>query len=109
MTGAYTGKIAIVDEKECFLNQRVLKIDCISKAFIYIFLKLNKKRIFNLAHGSGQPNLSLKSLNNMTVNYSIGNITSFKKYDYLFWLIVNLSVKIKKLRQIKDILLDKYF
>ena len=109
MTGAYVGRIGIVDEENCFLNQRVLKIDCISKSFIYIFLKTNRNEIYGLAHGSAQPNLSLENLYNMDLDFSYKKIEEFKKYDYLFWCIVNKKKEIKKLKRIKEQLLDKYF
>lgn len=109
MTGAYLGRTGIVDDFDCYLNQRVLRIECVSKSFLYTFLKLNEKEIFNLGRGSAQPNLSLEDFNNMEIHFDIHDVSSFKKYDYLFDELVNYKIKNRKLKQIKQKLLSKYF
>jgi len=109
MTGAYLGRVGIVDDFDCYLNQRVLRIKCISKSFCYTFLKLNEKRIFNLGRGSAQPNLSLDDFNNMEIHFDACDVSSFIKYDYLFDELINYKIKTRKLRQIKQLLLSKYF
>ena len=109
MTGAYLGRCGIVDEDDCYQNQRILKIECVSKAFCYAFLKTNETTIFQLGRGSAQPNLSLEDFYKMDLNYSVSAIKDFKKYDILFFKLLSLKRNNKKLRTIKQQLLQKCF
>lgn len=109
MTGAYLGRSGIVDEENCYLNQRVLKISGISKSFLYCFLKYNQNEIFNLGKGSAQPNLSLSDLNCFPVNYDINDINSFCENDKYIDLIINLKIETRKLKTLKAQFLTKFF
>ena len=109
MTGAYLGRSGIVDEENCYLNQRVLKISGISKSFLYCFLKYNQNEIFNLGKGSAQPNLSLSDLNCFPVNYDINDINSFCDNDKYIDLIINLKIETRKLKSLKAQYLTKFF
>lgn len=109
MTGAYLGRSGIVDDDNCFLNQRVLKVHCTSKSLCYIFLKLNEDNIFNLGKGSAQPNLSLEDFYNIDLPFSYNDVMAFEKYDYLFDVILRYKIQKKKLKKIKQFLLLKYF
>ena len=95
MTGAYLGRLGIVDEDNCYLNQRVLKISGMSKSFLYCFLKYNQNEIFSLGKGSAQPNLSITDLNIFPVNYSHNTIKSFCFNDKYIDYIINLKQEIK--------------
>ena len=109
MTGAYLGRSGIVDEENCYQNQRVLKIKCESKAFCYAFLKNNENAIFQLGRGSAQPNLSLEDLYNLEINYDLATVKMFCRYDCLFDKLLSLKIKNKKLASLKQQLLNKYF
>lgn len=109
MTGAYLGRSGIVDENNCYLNQRVLKICSSSKSFLYCFLKFNQNDIFNLGKGSAQPNLSLSDLNCFPVNYDINSIKLFSKNDKYIDLIINLKMENRKLKAMKEQYLIKFF
>ena len=109
MTGAYLGRSGIVDEENCYLNQRVLKIESPSRSFLYCFLKHNQQDIFNLGKGSAQPNLSLADLFELPVNYSIESIFNFKKNDRYFECLLNFKIKIKQLKTVKNMFLNKFF
>ena len=108
MTGNI-GRSGIVDENNCYLNQRFLKIVSKSKLYLYDYLIKNKSKIITLGKGTAQLNLSLEDLNELIVNNSIEEINKFSKYDYLFDYILNLKLQIKKLKEIKSKLLEKYF
>ena len=108
MTG-YIGRAGIVDEKNCFQNQRTLKISCVSKSFVYATIKANEKAINDLGSGSAQANLSLIDFLNIDIPYSLEEIKKFKDNDCLFDSILIYKMKIKQLINIKDKLLQKYF
>ncbi len=109
MTGAYLGRSGIVDEENCYLNQRVLKIECNSKAFLYCFLKIHQNDIFALGKGSAQQNLSLTDLNYFRVDYSLDDIIRFQKNDSYIQFILNYKIKIKWLKNLKQKYLKKFF
>ena len=108
MTGNI-GRSGIVDENNCYLNQRVLKIVSKSKLYLYDYLIKNKRKIITLGKGTAQLNLSLEDLNELVVNNSVEEINKFSKYDYLFDYILNIKLQIKKFKKIKSKLLEKYF
>lgn len=109
MTGAYLGRCGIVDEDNCFQNQRILKVCCESKAFCYTCLKMYQNEIFQLGKGSAQPNLSLDDFYNYEINFKSSIIKEFKKFDALFDYILYHKIENKKLYKIKSFLLSKYF
>ena len=109
MTGAYLGRSGIVDEENCYLNQRVLKIECESKAFLYCFLKIYQNDILALGKGSAQQNLSLADLNNFRVDYSLADIMKFQKNDSYIQFILNYKIIIKRLKNLKQKYLKKFF
>jgi len=108
MTGNI-GRTGIVDEDNCFLNQRVLKISSKSKLYLLCYLNKYKKDIIQLGKGTAQLNLSLDDLNKMTIYNSSEEIDYFKKYNYIFDIMLNNRIKNKKLNEIKQNLLSKYF
>lgn len=108
MTGNI-GRTGIVDEDNCFLNQRVLKVSSKSKLYLLCYLTKYKKDIIQLGKGTAQLNLSLDDLNKMTVYNSNEEIDMFKEYDYIFNIMLNNRIKNKKLKEIKQNLLSKYF
>ena len=108
MTGNI-GRVGIVDEEDCYLNQRVLKIESTSKLYLFCFLLKYKKKIVVLGKGTAQLNLSLNDLNNIIVKNNSCDVTSFSKYDALFEKIVNTKLQLKKLTKVKELLLSKYF
>ena len=97
MTGAYLGRCGIVDEDNCFQNQRILKVCCESKAFCYTCLKMYQNEIFQLGKGSAQPNLSLDDFYNYEINFKSSIIKEFKKFDALFDCILHYKIENKKL------------
>ena len=109
MTGAYLGRSGIVDEDNCYLNQRVLKIESTSKSYLYCFLKHNQQDIFNLGKGSAQPNLSLADLYEFPVNNSLESISYFSKNDIYLHILLDLKIKIKQLKNVKIKCLNKFF
>ena len=108
MTGNI-GRVGIVDEENCYLNQRVLKVICKSKLYLYAYLIKYKGIIITLGKGTAQLNLSLEDLNKLIINNSLEEINKFSKYDYIFDYLVNIKLQIKKLKEIKSKLLEKYF
>ncbi|MDI3349671.1 restriction endonuclease subunit S [Mycoplasmopsis arginini] len=108
MTGNI-GRSGIVDENNCYLNQRVLKITSDSSSYLFAYLHKYKKEIIQLGKGTAQLNLSLDDLKELKVFNSYNEITSFKKYDCLYSSLLNCKLVIKKAKQIKQLLLSKYF
>lgn len=108
MTGNI-GRTGIVDEANCYLNQRVLKLDCISKSYLLAYLIKYKKEIMQLGKGTAQLNLSLEDLKHLKVKNSISEINEFQKYDPIFNSLINTKLLIKKASEIKHFLLSKYF
>lgn len=108
MTGNI-GRAGIVDENNCYLNQRVLKLCCVSKSYLFAYLLKYKSNIIQLGKGTAQLNLSLEDLKQMVVNNSDKEIKEFSKYDYIFDSLLNCKSVIKKTKELKAILLNKYF
>ena len=108
MTGNI-GRSGIVDENNCYLNQRVLKTTSISSSYLFAYLLKHKKDIIQLGKGTAQLNLSLDDLKRLKVYNSYAEIAAFKKYDYLYNSLLNCKLIIKKANQIKQLLLAKYF
>ena len=108
MTGN-VGRVGIVDEYNCYLNQRLLRVKASSSLYTYLYFKKYRKDIELLARGTAQKNLSLIDLQNTNVYNSATDIYKFSKYDYLFNLLLQNKLKIKKLKSLKQILLSKYF
>ncbi|MEA4333851.1 restriction endonuclease subunit S [Mycoplasma sp. 1232] len=108
MTG-YVGRTGIVDSEDCYLNQRIIKITCESKALIYTYLLMDKENISSLGHGSAQPNLSISDFLNIKVPFGENEVNYFKKYDYIFDAILKNRMNIRKLTNLKKLLLSKYF
>lgn len=108
MTGNI-GRCGIVDEENCYLNQRVLKLTCESKLYLYCFLLKYKNEIVNLGKGTAQLNLSLEDLKDIKIHNSCDDILLFKKNDFLFDELIKLKLKIRKLHALKANLLSKYF
>ncbi|MEA4162719.1 restriction endonuclease subunit S [Mycoplasma sp. 4404] len=108
MTG-YVGRTGIVDSEDCYLNQRIIKITCESKALIYTYLLMDKENISSLGRGSAQPNLSISDFLNIKVPFDENDVNYFKKYDYIFDAILKNRMNIRKLTNLKKHLLSKYF
>ena len=108
MTGNI-GRTGIVDEDNCFLNQRVLKLDCSSKSYLLGYLLKYKSDIIQLGKGTAQLNLSLEDLKQLQVHNSKEEIMLFKKYDSIFSSLLNCKLVIKKAKDLKANLLIKYF
>lgn len=108
MTGNI-GRTGIVDEENCYLNQRVLKLQAKSKLYLLCYLIKYKQEIIQLGKGTAQLNLSLEDLNNLVVRNTINEIENFAKNDVIFNRLLNVKLQIKKLRKIKNDLLSKYF
>ena len=108
MTGNI-GRTGIVDDDNCFLNQRVLKLDCSSKSYLLGYLLKYKSDIIQLGRGTAQLNLSLEDLKQLQVHNSKEEISRFKKYDIIFSSLLNCKLTIKKAKNLKTILLNKYF
>ena len=108
MTGD-VGRVGIVDQENCLLNQRVLKVTGISPAYTYAFLKSNYYNISMISKGSVQQNLSVNDLYNISVYNSKQQIIEFKKYDSLFAKMIALKKENIKLQQLKLNYLAKFF
>ena len=108
MTGNI-GRSGIVDENNCYLNQRVLKLDCSSKGYLFAYLVKYKKDIIQLGKGTAQLNLSLEDLKQLLVKNTKTKINEFKQYDSIFNSLINTKLVVKKAKEIKQILLSKYF
>ena len=108
MTGD-VGRVGIVDQENCLLNQRVLKVTGISPAYTYTFLKSNYYNISMISKGSVQQNLSVNDLYNISVYNSKQQIFEFKKYDSLFEKMIALKKENIKLQQLKSNYLAKFF
>lgn len=108
MTGNI-GRTGIVDEENCYLNQRVLKITSNSNLYLFCYLMKYQRVIIQLGKGTAQLNLSLEDLNKLEVKNSDSEILSFTKYDIIFDSLVNIKLQVKKLKIIKEHLLKKYF
>ncbi len=108
MTGNI-GRYGIVDDNNCYLNQRVLKITSVSKSYLLAYLQKYKNQIIQLGKGTAQLNLSLEELKQLKVFNSYAEISAFGRYDYIFDLLLNCKLVIKKAKKIKQLLLSKYF
>ena len=108
MTGNI-GRSGIVDEDNCYLNQRVLKLYSPSNLYLLCYLLKYKQNIIQLGKGTAQLNLSLEDLNKLDVKNSVDEILSFSKYDVVFNELINIKLQVKKLKKIKSNLLSKYF
>ena len=80
MTGN-VGRVGVVDDHNCLLNQRVLKIMCCSPSYLLGYLITHKNEIARFG----------------------------KANDDLYAELVLLKMKIRKLRDMKKALLSKYF
>lgn len=108
MTGNI-GRVGVVSEENCYLNQRLLKIKCESKSYAFAYFLKHQQEIITLGKGTAQANLSLEDLRKCYVYNSEEEIKAFAKYDYLFELYVNIQTKINALVSNKQLLLKKYF
>lgn len=108
MTGE-VGRSCIVDENNCLLNQRVLKVYGNSQAYTFAYLKQNYSSIVNIAKGSVQQNLSVNDLYNLPVIHTKEQIEDFKKYDILIEKYIKLKVENIKLLELKNKNLSKFF
>jgi hsdS len=108
MTGE-VGRVGIVDEINCLLNQRVLKVYNHSNSYTYAYLKSNYNTISSISKGSVQQNLSTTDLNCLSIYHSINDIIDFKKYDLLFDKILKLKQENIKLNKLKQLYLAKFF
>ena len=108
MTGNI-GRTGIVDEDNCYLNQRVLKIHSPSNLYLLCYLQKYKHEIIQLGKGTAQLNLSLEDLNKLEVKNSVDEILSFSKYDFIYSELINIKLQIKNLKKIRSNLLSKYF
>ena len=108
MTGNI-GRIGIVDENNCYLNQRVLRLECQSKSYLFAYLLKYKNEIIQLGKGTAQLNLSLEDLKQLVVHNSDTEIKQFSKYDCLFDSLLQCKLIIKKAKDLKATLLNKYF
>ena len=109
MTTGNIGRTGIVDEENCYLNQRMLKLQARSKLYLLCYLIKYKQEIIQLGKGTAQLNPSLEDLNNLVVRNTIYEIKKFAKYDVIFDKLLNVKLQIKKLQKIKSNLLSKYF
>ena len=108
MTGNI-GRVGIVDENDCYLNQRVLKLTSQSKLYLFSYLTKYKIDIINLGKGTAQQNLSLQDLYELDVHNTKEEIKQYAQYDFIFDLLLKYKLQIRKLKQEKDLLLKKYF
>lgn len=114
LTGATLGKIGILPYNfEGYINQRVgliyPKMSYTSVLGVLLQKEIRNKLI-SLGHGSAQPNLSPKAVNEMIVNI---DIEACRKYDVAFSslfkkVIYNLNEN-QVLTKLKMQLLDMYF
>ncbi len=107
------GRVAIVDEDNCLLNQRVAKISSLDsnyKGFIYFILRNNEifNKIVSLGKGSAQQNLSpIEMLKiKMTLPKSVDNIV-LNKFNTMFNILIHNEIENKKLTKLRDLLLPK--
>lgn len=109
MTGN-VGRVGVVDDHNCLLNQRVLKIMCCSKSYLLGYLITHKNEIVALGKGTAQKNLSLQELKDLFIHNSENEIARFGKTNNdLYAELVLLKIKIRKLNDMKKTLLSKYF
>ena len=108
MTGNI-GRVGVVDDDNCYLNQRVLKLASKSKLYLFLYLTKYKTNIINLGKGTAQQNLSLQDIYGLKVYNSKEEIEQFAQFDFIFDLLLQYKLEIRKLRQEKDLLLKKYF
>lgn len=109
MTGNI-GRVGVVDDHNCLLNQRVLKIVCYSKSYLLGYLITHKNEIVALGKGTAQKNLSLQELKDLFIYNSENEIAQFgEANDNLYAELVLLKIKIRKLCDMKKALLNKYF
>ena len=106
MTGD-VGRAGIVDEENCLLNQRVLKVDSFSKFFSYFTLIAYSEEIKSLAKGSVQQNLGLKELNKMQIPF--GEKNNYLQYEFIINKLIEISKNKAKLKELKQLYLKKFF
>ena len=108
------GRVCLVDEDNCLLNQRVAKIEPIDKewkAFAYFYFRQNEmiERLTYLSKGSAQLNLS--PVETLAQNELFPNDSSIRNYcgvvnPYLFKIMKN-KTQIHTLAALRDTLLPK--
>lgn len=108
MTGE-VGRIGIVDETNCLLNQRVLKVSSNSSAYTFAYLTKNYTNISSIGKGSVQQNLSVNDLYKLNVIHSLESIKKFSKYNVLIDKYISLKTENQKLNELKQLYLKKFF
>lgn len=106
MTGD-VGRCGIVDEQNCLLNQRVLKLDSFSPFFTYFTLITYSKDIQNLAKGSVQQNLGLKDLSKFSI--PVADEQEYEEYNSIMEQLISISIAQQKLNELEQLYLKKFF
>lgn len=108
------GRVCLVDEKNCLLNQRVAKIVPHKeswKPFAYFYFRQREmiKRLTHLAKGSAQLNLSpIETLNEIEAFGGDDHIDEFCQHvNSIFKRILKNKKQIRTLTQLRDTLLPK--
>ena len=116
MTGAKVGKCGflILNDKPAYLNQRVGKIEPITQLhfpYIYTLFTRTETRmaVINKAHGSAQPNISTKEIENIRIVMPTSNLidTFSMLFESVIKKITASEREILKLKELRDILLPK--
>jgi type I restriction enzyme, S subunit len=103
------GRVGIVDRYHCLLNQRVLKLESPSMAYLLGYCLKYRSEMEILANGAAQKNLGTGNLYKLPVHNTKEEIGDFAKFDFLYKHILLLKEKILSLQECKTNLLEKYF
>ena len=106
MTGE-VGRCGIVDQDNCLLNQRVLKVSSASTFFTFFSLLVYSDNIKSLAKGSVQQNLGLKELSKFAI--PVASTVDYKEYDIVIDELLSISAIQRKLTELKNLYLRKFF
>ncbi|UUD35070.1 restriction endonuclease subunit S [Mycoplasmopsis caviae] len=109
MTGNI-GRVGVVDENNCILNQRVLNLKTEYKTFVYCWFIMNEKLISNLGKGSVQQNLALNDLKHIRINYIHKQLEEFEGENSIFYeKMISIKRKINALCKAKKYFLHRFF
>ena len=106
MTGE-VGRCGIVDQENCLLNQRVLKVSGGSPFLTLFSLIVYSDNIRSLAKGSVQQNLGLKELSKFAI--PVGKLESYQKYDVIIDELLSIAAIQRKIVELKNLYLRKFF
>jgi type I restriction enzyme S subunit len=106
------GRICLVNQINCLLNQRVEKIkskDTFLNGFCYFYFRNNNtyNKLISLSKGSAQQNLSPVEVSKLKIAIPANETMPFIIFDNLVNSVLNNQIQNNKLAELRDLLLPK--